>query len=99
MISFDQAVNTIRETMKPVEGESCPLRSVHRRVLAQDVTAPMDVPPFDNSAMDGYAVRAEDTADARTDRPISLEVSAEIAAGDSSAATLQRGSAFRILTC
>ncbi len=98
MISFQQATKTILESIKPVEAEVCPISSVHGRVLAQDVTAPIDVPPFDNSAVDGYAVRAEDTADAQSDRPASLVISAEIAAGESPAATLHKGSAFRILT-
>jgi len=51
----------IAERVTPVEGrESVPLREALGRVLASDVVAPVNVPPFDNSAVDGYAVRAED---------------------------------------
>lgn len=98
MTSFHQAIKTILESIKPVDAESCPLRLMHERVLAQDVAAPIDVPPFDNSSMDGYALRSEDTTGARGDRPISLTVSAEIAAGESAVALVLQGSAFRILT-
>ena len=98
MISFHQALKTITSTIEPVETESCPLRSLHGRVLAHDVAAPIDVPPFDNSGMDGYAIRSADTAGARPDRSVSLEVAAEIAAGESTSESLQKGSAFRILT-
>ena len=98
MISFHQAIKIVLDSMKPVDAESCPLSSLHGRVLAQDVAAPMDVPPFDNSAMDGYALSSADTAGARDDRPISLPVSAEIAAGESAVAPFLKGSAIRILT-
>ena len=53
----------IAERVVPLAGhETVPLRSALGRVLAADVIAPMNVPPFDNSAVDGYAVRAEDLA-------------------------------------
>jgi molybdopterin molybdotransferase len=98
MKSFHQAIKTILESMKPVDAESCPLNSLHARVLAQEVLAPIDVPPFDNSGMDGYALRSEDTTGALADRPVSLTVTDEIAAGDSADRSLLKGCAFRILT-
>jgi molybdopterin molybdotransferase len=98
MTSFHQALQIILSTIEPVETENTPLRSLHGRVLAQDVIAPIDVPPFDNAGMDGYAIRSVDTAGARSDRPVLLSVTAEVAAGEQAAASLQKGSAFRILT-
>jgi len=98
MVSFDQAIQSILEAITPVQDEACALRSIHGRVLAEDVIALMDVPPFDNSAMDGFALRSEDTAGARLGHPLSLNVSAEVSAGESSAKSLRKGSAFRILT-
>jgi molybdopterin molybdotransferase len=67
-------------------------------VLAQDVTATHPLPSFDNSAMDGYAVHAEDVASAAEGNPVTLPVVGEIAAGDTGAYALAQGSAIRIMT-
>ena len=63
-------------------------------VLAQDVLAPIDLPPFDNSAMDGYAVAAQDVADL----PVTLKVSVDIPAGTVAQTALVPGTAARIMT-
>jgi molybdopterin molybdotransferase len=63
-------------------------------VLADDVHSPLDLPPFDNSAMDGYAVRAQDTASA----PVTLRVVDDIPAGRASTREIQIGEAARIMT-
>ncbi len=67
-------------------------------VLAKPVVAPEDVPPFDNSAMDGFAVRAADTAGASADRPVRLSVVATLAAGSALDRPVQTGQAVRIMT-
>ncbi len=67
-------------------------------VLAGDVTAPMSLPAFDNSAMDGYAVRVGDVASATGDHPVKLPVIEDIAAGRTDIPTLQPGTAHRIMT-
>lgn len=67
-------------------------------VLADDVVAPLSLPVFDNSAMDGYAVRAEDTAAATAQRPVVLPVAEDIPAGRTDELTLQAGTAHRIMT-
>jgi len=67
-------------------------------VLAEDITAAVSLPSFDNSSMDGYAVLASDTAKASDDSPVFLPVSGEIAAGDTGAFTLAAGGAIRIMT-
>lgn len=67
-------------------------------VLADDVVARLALPVFDNSAMDGYAVRAEDVADATPERPVVLEVAEDIPAGRTDELTLQPKTAHRIMT-
>ena len=67
-------------------------------VLAQDVVSPEDVPPFANSAVDGYAVRAVDTAGAHSEQGISLRVVGEVAAGAPANIAVGDGAAIRIMT-
>ena len=66
--------------------------------LCEDIVAGVDLPRFDNSAMDGYAVRAADVADASPDRPVSLPVVGEIAAGSAALHRLSPGTAMKIMT-
>jgi molybdopterin molybdotransferase len=67
-------------------------------VLSEDVVAQLALPVFDNSAMDGYAVRAEDTASATPERPVVLPVAEDIPAGRTDELTLQPKTAHRIMT-
>ncbi len=67
-------------------------------MLAKDVVAQLSLPVFDNSAMDGYAVRAEDAAGATADNPVRLPVAEDIPAGRTDRLTLQPGTAHRIMT-
>ncbi len=67
-------------------------------VLADDVVAQLALPVFDNSAMDGYAVRAEDVADATPDHPVVLPVAEDIPAGRTDLLALDPGTAHRIMT-
>jgi molybdopterin molybdotransferase len=67
-------------------------------VLAEDVVAQLALPVFDNSAMDGYAVRAEDTSGATPEHPVVLPVAEDIPAGRTDQLTLQPGTAHRIMT-
>lgn len=67
-------------------------------VLADDVVAPLSLPGFDNSAMDGYAVVADDIAGATAERPVLLPVAEDIPAGRTDALTLKPGTAHRIMT-
>jgi molybdopterin molybdotransferase len=62
--------------------EKVPLEETYHRVLAQDVQATINIPPFRRAAMDGYAVRAEDTFDSREDKPSSLKLNEVVMAGD-----------------
>ena len=68
------------------------------QVLSDDVTATVSLPVFDNSAMDGYAVRADDVASATNDHPVKLPVAEDIPAGRTEMPTLEPGTAHRIMT-
>lgn len=74
------------------------LAEAEGRVLATDVAAPLSLPVFDNSAMDGYAVHAEDIAGADADHPVKLPVAEDIPAGRTDPLTLAPGTAHRIMT-
>jgi molybdopterin molybdotransferase len=78
--------------------ETVRIENAARRFLAGDVVSAIDLPRFDNSAMDGYAVRAADLAVAAPDSPVSLRVLGEIAAGDSPVAEVTPGTCLRIFT-
>jgi molybdopterin molybdotransferase len=77
---------------------SVPLADTLGLVLAEDVVAPLSLPNFDNSAMDGYAVVADDIAEASDDHPVLLPVAEDIPAGRTDALTLKAGTAHRIMT-
>ncbi|MEO5834630.1 MAG: gephyrin-like molybdotransferase Glp [Nakamurella sp.] len=83
------------ETLVPDLGSvTLPLARAQGRVLAADLTAPIDLPPFDNSAMDGYALRAGDLVAL----PVTLPVSVDIPAGSMATEPLAPGTAARIMT-
>ncbi len=95
-LSVAQAQRIIREFVTPVAAvEKLALRSALDRVLAADLMSPIDVPPHDNSAMDGYALRG---ADLQPDQAVTLRVAATVLAGDGFAGTLQAGECVRIMT-
>ncbi len=98
LLSVDQARERILSRFQPVTIETLSLAGCSKRVLAQDIIAPNDLPPFDNSSMDGFAVRAADVADATTDSPRSLRVVADIPAGSHPTIFLKAGEAARIMT-
>lgn len=79
---------------RPLEPGPTPLADALGRVVGRAVTAAESVPPFDNTAMDGFAVRAEDTADA----PVSLQIAGTLAAGAAPSEEVGPGQAIRIMT-
>jgi molybdopterin molybdotransferase len=93
MLSTAQALDRILALMSPVGTETVPLAQAAGRVLAADVIATRDQPPFDASAMDGYAVRAADAAPGAA-----LTVAGEAPAGRAWAGTLAPGQAVRLFT-
>ena len=98
MISVEEALAYILKHFHPLEAESVSMLDALGLVLAEDIVAGIDVPPFKNSAMDGYAVRAEDIASASPDRPASLKVIGDVAAGHMSQLNVKPGTAIRIMT-
>jgi molybdopterin molybdotransferase len=97
-ITVEQALEVILAHFAPLEAEEVPLSSALGRVLAEDVVAEEELPPFQNSAMDGYAVRGEEVAEARRDAPVRLRVIGEVAAGATAKAAVIPGTAIRIMT-
>ncbi len=98
MRSVTEHQRVIAEMIAARPAVGVPLADALGLVLADDVVAPLSLPVFDNSAMDGYAVRAEDTAGATPERPVVLPVTEDIPAGRTDELTLQPGTAQRIMT-
>ncbi len=98
LIPVQEAVARLTADVEAVDVESLPLLDCLGRVLAKDVVAPHDLPPFDNSSMDGYAVRAEDVASATAETPVRLNVIGEAAAGAGELPQVGEGQAARITT-
>lgn len=98
MVSAIEARNRIVDSITPVSSEPCPLQRCGGRVLAVDVSAPHDVPLFDNSGMDGYAVRVDDILKASRENPVELKLLGEIPAGRSFSEKVVPGTAIRIMT-
>lgn len=98
MISVDQALNEILGHVQPLEPEPVAILDAQGRVLAQSIVSDIDIPPFDNSAMDGYAVRAADVAGATPDAPIRLAVAGSVAAGYVAEQSVCSAEALRIMT-
>jgi molybdopterin molybdotransferase len=84
--------------LPPMDTVSLPLAECLGLALARDLRAPMSLPPFDNSAMDGYAVRAADVAGASAEHPTVLDVAEDIPAGRTDPNPLRPGTAHRIMT-
>lgn len=88
----------VRSLVAPLPAVEVPVEQAHGCVLAADVVAAVDVPGFDNSAMDGYAVRRADVLGASADAPVTLPVDGDIPAGLTSRMALVPGHALRIMT-
>src|SRR5690625_2712386 len=80
-LSIPEALERILAAFTPLEAEHVATLEALGRVLAENVTSPVDQPPWDNSAMDGFAVRAEDVLGASESSPVTLTVIEEIPAG------------------
>ena len=98
MISVDEALERILKHFEPLELEEVEILEALDRVLAEDVYSDMDIPPFANSAMDGYAVRADDTVGASREHPVTLRVVADVAAGYTTEVKVAPGTTIRIMT-
>ncbi|MBN1614756.1 MAG: molybdopterin molybdotransferase MoeA [Deltaproteobacteria bacterium] len=98
MIPVEKALAQILKGIKPLGTEKINILNALGRVLGEDITAHRNIPPKDNSAMDGYAVRWEDTRGATRKKPAVLDVVEDIPAGRIPEKAIQTGEAARIMT-
>jgi molybdopterin molybdotransferase len=98
MRSVDEHLGKILELVSPLPPYDQPLLEALGLPICEDVTSPIDLPGFDNSAMDGYAVHAADAAAASEDAPARLPVVGESAAGQTKAYALSPGQSVKIMT-
>ena len=98
MISLEEARELVLAKVAPLGSEEVPLLDVVGRVAAADLTSDIDIAPFAHSAMDGFALRADEIASATEDAPVALKVIAEIGAGDVFSGAIAPGECVRIMT-
>jgi len=98
MLELEQAVEKILAAIPAPKSEVIPLAEAFGRIVAEKILAATDLPPFDNSAVDGYAVRAQDVATASAQNPVILQLTGRIAAGEHFTSRLSAGQCIRIFT-
>jgi molybdopterin molybdotransferase len=98
MISVNEALDKILSHVRPLGFEKVSLLDSLGRVIAEDISAKRNIPPLDNSAMDGYVLRSEDVQKASPNHPVRLEVVEDLPAGFRSTKTVEKGKAIRIMT-
>jgi molybdopterin molybdotransferase len=98
MTSCSEALRLVLVSVAPLPARKTLLEGALGLVLAETVVSPETVPPFTNSAMDGYAVRVEDCAAASSGAPVSLEVLSDLPAGSVALHDVHPGTAIRIMT-
>jgi molybdopterin molybdotransferase len=98
VLDLETALARVLAVLPPPRAESIPLADAAERVMTASVSSPSDLPRFDNSAMDGYAVRAADVRGAKPDAPVRLQVKGRITAGDFFFGELQAGECARLFT-
>ncbi len=98
MISLEEARDKILQAIQPLKSECVSLDKSFERVTAEPLAAPLNLPPFDNSAMDGYAVQAADVANASTTSTVMLRVIGKVAAGESFSGEIKSGTCVRLFT-
>jgi molybdopterin molybdotransferase len=98
MLTVEEALARVLAAFQPLPSERVPVLETLGRVLAEDVYADMDIPPLTNTAMDGYAVQAADTAGASPEHPVPLRIVHDLAAGYTTDVAVTSGTAIRIMT-
>jgi molybdenum cofactor synthesis domain-containing protein len=100
LLTFDEAKQVIRRHFnpRPLGVEEIPLLQAYNRVLAEDVSASLNIPPFDRSTVDGYAVKAEDTFGADENRPVKLKICGTVNAGEWPRIAVTHGVLVEIVT-
>jgi putative molybdopterin biosynthesis protein len=100
LLTLDEAKHVIQQHFKPkpLGVEMIPLLDAYDRVLAENVIAPLDIPPFNRSTVDGYAVKAEDTFGADENKPVKLKICGTVNVGELSKITVTDGESAEIVT-
>lgn len=98
MLELQEALERILKVIAPLPAETVLSSAAAGRIIAAPVLSPIDLPPFDNSAMDGYAVRATDLHSASTSQPVRLRLAGQSAAGEAVGRNLEPGTCARIFT-
>src|ERR1035437_7131086 len=100
LLTFDEAKKKIDDEFKPVflGEEEVVLLEANNRVLNEDVVSTLDIPPFNRSTVDGYAVQAEDTFGADENEPVTLKISGAVNIGERSNINVATGEAVEIVT-
>jgi putative molybdopterin biosynthesis protein len=100
LLTLDEAKHVIQQYFKPkpLGVETISLLDAYNRILAENVTATLDIPPFNRSTVDGYAVKAEDTFGADENKPIKLKICGTVNAGEPPKTTVTRGKSTEIVT-
>ncbi|MEM1563337.1 MAG: molybdopterin-binding protein [Candidatus Bathyarchaeia archaeon] len=100
LLTFDEAKKVIEKNFeaKPLGIEEVPLLEACNRVLAEDIKAQLDIPPFNRSTVDGYAVKAEDTFGADENRPVKLKLCGVVNVGEMPKIKVEHGTAVEIMT-
>lgn len=98
MISISEALKIIKKEVSALESEKIDLADSINRILAENIKADMDLPPFDRSQMDGYAVRAKDLKEASEENPVKLKIIGESVAGKGFEEKIEKGETVRIMT-
>src|SRR5690348_9461733 len=98
MLELEEALSRIAALIRPGAAETIAPGQALDRFLAETVRAAIDLPSFDNSAMDGYAVRAEDVVSAKSDAPVMLRLTGRVAAGEVFGDRVEQGCCVRLFT-
>jgi putative molybdopterin biosynthesis protein len=100
LVTFDEAKQIIWQKLqpKPLGTQQIPLLEAYNRVLAQDVTSELDIPPFNRSTVDGYAVKAQNTFGADENQPVRLKVCGFVGIGEPPEVSVSEGEAAEIVT-
>src|ERR1017187_7479531 len=98
-MTFEEAKKTVDSQFKPVfiGEEEAVLLEAYNRVLSQDIVSTLDIPPFNRSTMDGYAVKAEDTVGADENMPVTLNVSGSVSIGEQPRLKVAKGEVAEIV--
>ncbi|MCX7944907.1 MAG: molybdopterin molybdenumtransferase MoeA, partial [Deltaproteobacteria bacterium] len=98
MISYEEALNKVMKNIKPLNSEELDISEAIFRYLFNDIYSPSDMPRFDNSSMDGYAIKSSDTIGANKRSPVVLRVVGVVKTGVKNNKMIKSGEALRIST-